>query len=283
MNLMSVLVAAVAAGFWSNPSLEDLKTGQVRFEYVQPTNGMQDDIHDRLKAMHILERLSEFLRPLRLPRPLTLKVQGCDGRINAYYWNDEVIVCYEYFDYLLKVAPQTATPEGLTRREALAGMTADAFLHETSHAVFDMLEVPFLGPQEEAADQFSAYMILQLAKESARHLILGVAYLGSTQAQMEMSNSYKFSQYADVHELPAQRYFNVLCMAYGADPNLFSDAIQYWHLPASRAKNCHYEYLRFQYAFNALIGPYLDQELCDKTKEKTWLAFDPETDGSEWR
>ena len=88
---------------------------------------------------------------------------------------------------------------------------------------------------------------------------------------------------ADVHELPAQRYFNVLCMAYGADPNLFSDAIQYWHLPASRAKNCHYEYLRFQYAFNALIGPYLDQELCDKTKEKAWLAFAPEADGTEWR
>ena len=283
MNLTSVLVTAVTAGFWSNPSLQDLKTGQVRYEYVKPTNSMQDDIHDRLEAMHILQRLSEFLRPLRLPRPLTLKVQGCDGRVNAYYWEDEVIVCYEYFDYLLKVAPQMATPEGLTRREALAGMTADVFLHETGHAVFDMLEVPFLGREEEAADQFSAYMILQLAKDSSRRLILGVAYLGSTQAQMEMSTSYKLSQFGDVHELPAQRYFNVLCMAYGEDPDSFGDAIKFWHLPQTRAKNCHYEYLRFQYAFNALINPYLDQAMCDKTKERAWLAFAPEADGSEWR
>jgi len=29
-----------------------------------------------------------------------------------------------------------------------------------------------------------------------------------------------------VVELPAQRYFNVVCMAYGADPNLFADVIQ---------------------------------------------------------
>jgi hypothetical protein len=284
MTLMFAFAVAAVAGFWSNPSLQDqLKTGQVRYEYVEPANAMQDDIHDRLQAMHILERLSEFLRPLRLPRPLTLKVQGCNGRTNAYYWDDEVIVCYEYFDFLLKVAPQMPTPEGLTRHEALAGMTADVFLHETGHAVFDMLEIPFLGREEDAADQFSAYMLLQLAKDSARRLILGVAYLGSRQAQGEINTAHQLSQFADVHELPAQRYFNVLCMAYGEDSNLFADAIKYWHLPEARAKNCHYEYLRYQYAFRALISPYLDDELCDKTKTKAWLAFAPEADGTAWR
>jgi hypothetical protein len=284
MKLMSVLMIAAIPGFWSNPSLQDqLKTGQVRYEYAEPAEAAQDDVHDRLRAMHILERLSEFLRPLRLPRPLTLKVQGCNGRINAYYWNDVVTVCYEYFNFLLKVAPKMPTPEGLTRREALAGMTADVFLHETGHAVFDMLEIPFLGREEDAADEFSAYMLLQLAKDSARHLILGVAYLGSTQAQDEMNAANQLSQFADVHELPAQRYFNVLCMAYGADPNLYGDAIQYWHLPETRARNCHYEYLRYRYAFNALISPYLDDALCDKMKEKAWLAFAPEADNTEWR
>jgi Putative metallopeptidase len=277
MHLISVLVAAVVAGLWPNPSLQDkLKTGQVRYEYVEPANAMQHDIHDRLQTMHILERLSEFLRPLRLPRPLTLKVQGCDGRINAYYWDSEVIVCYEYFDFLLKVAPEMPTPEGLTRRDALAGMTADVFLHETGHAVFDMLEIPFFGREEDVADQFSAYILLQLAKDCARRLILGVAYLGSQQAQQQMMSASELSQFADVHELPAQRYFNVLCMAYGEDPNLFADAITNWHLPETRAKNCKYEYRRFEYAFRALIQPYLDWELCEKVKLENLLAFAPE-------
>jgi hypothetical protein len=284
MNVMSILFAAVTVGFWSNPSLQDqLKTGQVRYEYAEPADATQNDIHDRLRAMHILERLSEFLRPLRLPRQLTLKVQGCNGRVNAYYWDDVVTVCYEYFNFLLKVAPKAATPEGLTRREALAGMTADVFLHETGHAVFDMLEIPFLGREEDAADEFSAYMLLQLAKDSARRLILGVAFLGSKEAQDEMDAANQLSQFADVHELPAQRYFNVLCMAYGEDPDLYRDAIQYWHLPETRAKNCHYEYLRYQYAFRALINPYVDEELSDKTKTQAWLAFAPEADGTDWR
>ncbi|MBO0758490.1 MAG: hypothetical protein J2P54_21775, partial [Bradyrhizobiaceae bacterium] len=273
MKLISLLVAVVAELFVSNPSLQNIvKTGQVRYEYRDPANAMQKNIRDRLQALRVLERLSEFLSPLRLPRPLTLTVQGCDGRVNAYYWRDQVTVCYEYFNFLLKVAPEMPTPEGLTRHEALAGMTADVFLHETGHAVFDMLEVPFLGREEDAADQFSAYVLLRRSKEDARRLILGVAYLGSKQAQQEMAS---MAQQADIHELPAQRYYNVLCMAYGDDPNLFADAIQYWHLPETRAKNCRYEYLRYQYAFHALIEPYVDLALVEQLNPKRLLNFEP--------
>jgi hypothetical protein len=274
MKMIFLLVTAVVGLVYPDPSLQDsVKTGQAKYEYGEPANAMQQNIHDRLQALQTLERLSEFLSPLRLPRPLTLKVQGCNGQVNAHYWRDQVTVCYEYFDFLLKVAPQMPTPEGLTRYQALAGMTADVFLHETGHAVFDMLEIPFMGREEDAADEFSAYIQLRRSKEDARHLILGVAYLGSKQAQQEMAN---MAQQADVHELPAQRYYNVLCMAYGDDPNLFADAILYWHLPESRAKDCHYEYLRYQYAFRALIEPYVDMEMVEKLKGKGLLHFRPE-------
>jgi hypothetical protein len=285
MKLKFVLAVAASAALWSNPSAaawtnpsldSNLKTGQVQYEYQEPTGPVQERIHDRLRAMHLLEKLSEFLSPLRLPRPLTLKVQGCDGRVNAYYWDYQVMVCYEYFDFLLSVAPMMPTPEGLDRSQALAGMTADVFLHETGHAVFDMLQVPFLGREEDAADEFSAYLLLQMAKDCARRLILGVAYLGSEQAQRELTKPVQLSQFADVHELPAQRYFNALCMAYGQDANLFSDAVKYWHLPESRAKNCRYEYLRYQYAFRALIDPYVDHELVEKIKTKNLLAIEQE-------
>jgi len=207
MKMILLLVTAVVRLVYPDPSLQDsVKTGQVKYEYGEPANAMQQNIHDRLQALQTLERLSEFLSPLRLPRPLTLKVQGCNGQVNAHYWRDQVTVCYEYFDFLLKVAPQMPTPEGLTRFQALAGMTADVFLHETGHAVFDMLEIPFMGREEDAADEFSAYVQLRRSKADARHLILGVAYLGSKQAQQEMAS---MDQQADVQELPEQSYYKV--------------------------------------------------------------------------
>jgi hypothetical protein len=273
MKLILLLASLITAATWPNPALDDrVKTGEVQFAYVEPTDPADRDLYNRLQAMHVLERLSEFLSPLRLPRTLTLKVQNC-GTVNSYYWNDTVFVCYEYFDFLMNAAPKVTTMDGLTRHEALAGMTADVFLHETGHAIFDMLGVPFLGREEDAADQVSAYTQLQMAKDDARRLILAVAYLGNEQVQQEMAKPLNATAFADVHELPAQRYFNVLCMAYGADPVLFADAISQWHLPEKRAKNCSYEYRRFAYGFQTLIGPYIDMPLVEQVRAKKLLAF----------
>jgi hypothetical protein len=46
-------------------------------------------------------------------------------------------------------------------------------------------KIPFLGREEAAADQFSAYILLRFAKDDAMRLILGVAYLGSKQAHAQ--------------------------------------------------------------------------------------------------
>jgi Putative metallopeptidase len=278
--LLSVVVCsalcsqAAFSAFCVDPAFDaSLKPNQVRYLYVEPTNAAHRPIYDKLRERRVLEQLSEFLSPLRLPRILTLKVQSCDGRVNSYYWEDNVIVCYEYLDSLFKAAPAEMTPEGLTRHDALVGMTVDVFLHETGHAVFDLLQIPFLGREEDAADQFSTYIQLQLAKEDARRLILGVAFLGRQQTEQELARNPQAREFADTHGTPAQRYFTVLCMAYGSDPDLFADAISKGHLPEARAKNCHYEYSRFGFGFQELIGPYLDKGLVEQVKARRWFHF----------
>ena len=113
---------------------------------------------------------------MRLPRALLLKVEGCDGESNAWYADDAVTVCYEYLEDILQNAPKETTPAGVTRSDAIVGPTLEVFLHEVGHAVFDYLSVPVLGREEDAADQFAAYVLLQFAESDARRLIYGVAY-----------------------------------------------------------------------------------------------------------
>jgi Putative metallopeptidase len=74
--------------------------------------------------------------------------------------------------------------------------------------------VPIMGREEDAADQFAAYLLLQFAKDDARRLILGVAYAYNVDASKPVPP--KKNPFADEHGLPAQRFYNVLCMAYGA-------------------------------------------------------------------
>ena len=55
------------------------KSNQIRVEYDMPKNPAHQPIYERLKQARALEHLQTLLSPLRLPRPLLLKVSGCDG------------------------------------------------------------------------------------------------------------------------------------------------------------------------------------------------------------
>ena len=118
-------------------------------------NPAHEALSRMLKERQVLEKFKEFLSPLRLPRALRLKLQGCDGVSNAWYGDDAITVCYEYIDDILRNAPEEKTPAGVTRADAIVGPTLEVFLHEVGHAVFDYLDVPILGREEDAADQFA--------------------------------------------------------------------------------------------------------------------------------
>ena len=176
-------------------------------------------------------------------------------------------VCYEFLADILKNAMDQTLPSIITQDDAILGPFMDVFLHETGHAVFDQLKVPVLGREEDAADLFSAYIMLQLGKEDARRLILGNAY----QYKEDVVNpQVPLTKYADEHGIPAQRFFNVLCLAYGADQKLFADVVEKGYLPKRRAEGCDLEYEQAAFAFKTLIGPYIDRKLAKKVLA-TWM------------
>src|SRR4029077_15072307 len=128
-------------------------------------------------------------------------------------------------------------------------------------------KVPVLGREEDAADLFSVYIVLQMGKEDARRLILGNAY----QYKEDVVNpQVPLTKYSDEHGIPAQRFFNVFCIAYGADPKLFADVVEKEYLPKERAESCDGEYEQAAFAFRTLIRPYIDRKL-EKKVLVTWM------------
>ena len=106
---------------------------------------------------------------------------------------------------------------------------------------------------------FSTFIMLQFDKPDARRLILGNAYQykGDIRSPVVVQSMRKFS---DVHGTPSQRYYNVLCLAYGADPVLFGDFVTSGKLPKDRAEGCEFEYQQVANAFERLVVPNLDQD-----------------------
>jgi hypothetical protein len=251
-----------AAAQRSRPDRIDIK-------YVEPESPNNQPIHKLLKERQALEKLRDLLRPLRLPHRLLLQTRDCDGIANAWSNEESVTVCYEYLDDIWKKAPETTTPAGVAPVDALIGPFMDVFLHEVGHAAFAILKIPLFGREEDAADQFSTYILLRFDKEESRRLILGSAYQykGDLSSPSVTMTQQKF---ADEHGTPAQRFYNLLCLAYGADPKLFGDVLTKGFLPEDRAVGCEREYVQVSHAFDSLIRPHIDRSLARRL-HKSWL------------
>ena len=77
--------------------------------------------------------------------------------------------------------------------------------------------------------------------------------------------------FSSAHGAPAQRFYNLLCLAYGADPKLFADVVEKGYLPQKRAAICRGEYREVAFAFKQLVAPHLDQELMKQVFDRAWL------------
>jgi hypothetical protein len=264
-----LLAASGNAAEPATPQAEP-KPDRIRIEYVPPPNPAHREIYDLMRQRHVLEKFRDFLKPIRLAEPLMLKFDGCEGIANAWYEPDAhaVTVCYEYIDEVLQNAPKETTAAGVTRDDAIVGPGIEVFLHEIAHALFHMLQIPILGREEDAADQVAAYTLLQLGREESRRTVLGVAYMYGHEAQ---GQTPELKHFAGAHGLPAQRFYNLLCMAYGADPELFADLVEKKHLPEFRADYCVDEYKQVAFAVRVLINPHMDPDLAREMRERQWI------------
>lgn len=278
LGLLVCLAWLTSSSFASRA--QDLGTHRIDIEYAEPKDRRHAELAASLKTQKALEKLQNFFSPLRLPRRLKLKLAGCDGESNAWFDGDDVTVCYEYLMDVTVAANKRARPASLTETDAIVGAFFDVFLHEVAHAIFHFLKIPLLGREEDAADQVAAYVLLSFGRAEAYKLILAAAYfyadeMGVTSVRRlnRMRLWARAKTHADVHGTPAQRLYNVMCIAYGADPKLFAPLVESGALPKERAEGCEDEYQQVARAYKTLISPHIDPELAKSVMQQEWLPL----------
>jgi len=235
------------------------RTDRIRIVYEEPIEARHFPIRQAMRERRILETVAELLSAFRLPRELSVEVRGCGGRETAWYGLDKAVFCYEYVELIQRHSPKVATPGGVARADAIIGAVLDTILHETGHGMIEILGIPVLGREEDAADFFSIYLLLQFPREDARRLIEGVAFSMGSEGRQDFENKVDPKMLAGPHGANAQRAYNVLCLAYGADPALFGNAFPAG-LPPWRAQNCAEEWTLLKRSFDKLIiAPHVDE------------------------
>ena len=109
--------------------------------------------------------------------------------------------------------------------------------HELGHALIDIQGLPIFGQEEDAADVLSVFLIDAFwEEESAVQIAFDSAF--GFQAEADQYEPV----FWDVHGPDLQRYYNLVCVFYGANPDERRDVADELDLPEERAEYCDFEY-----------------------------------------
>lgn len=221
-------------------------------QFVSDPNLAAGDWNEFIGAIYtgIAEELNE---DLDMPRSVVMTATSCDVA-NAYFISatqgqpDQILMCTELLNAMAQGVRQRNLGETLTTY-AVTSQIMFVLLHEVGHALVRVLELPVVGQEEDVADQLAT---LLFSTEPVLAMWAAEFWSSGSSAQY-----VTMGQFADEHDLDQQRYFNILCWSYGADPYTRAYIVSNSQLPAQRATRCADEYSRMRRGFESLLSPHL--------------------------
>jgi hypothetical protein len=226
-----------------------------RVVYADSPNAAHEQFHQILQANKLFDHAAQGLNEtIRLPTTVDIQLVDCD-QVNAFYDPDahRIIVCYDLLEYFVQVFKPTVKSDD-ELGTAVLGATLFSFYHETGHGLIHLLDLPAVGREEDSADQI-ATLILMAAGDDGVSMAMSGAYW--FQLQQKAGDETPFW---DEHSFDAQRFYNVLCLIYGSNPDKYADFVTSGNLPQDRAAQCPAEYKKIKHAWDKLLQPYLTNE-----------------------
>jgi len=162
--------------------------------------------------------------------------------------------------------PSLTVPE---LHDYLRGATRGILLHETAHALIDILDIPAVGPEEDVADEFAAMVTIDSAERSE---------LGHANVRAMVNSNYalwtQFKKSAvvsvgdakvidprhleiyDSHSPDIRRAYHTLCLLYGAFPLRYEWIPLAVSMDEGSAGHCIRDFGRKKGAWYRLLSPF---------------------------
>ncbi|MEL6646313.1 MAG: DUF4344 domain-containing metallopeptidase [Pseudomonadota bacterium] len=144
-----------------------------------------------------------------------------------------------YFLILAALHATNAIAQDMSAKEALVDANIRSiFYHELGHAVISEMNVPIFGQEEDAADVMSVLLIDALYEEEAAQALAydsAFGFINDPEGTEEIA-------YWSTHGPDEQRYYNHVCLFYGANPDERDDLAVELGLPQDRAEYCPEEF-----------------------------------------
>lgn len=232
------------------------RTGRFEVFYERSPEQLHQALQQGLQKSGLFEILAAALNNsgLVMRDDIAIRFQDC-GEANAFYQtepqNRQIVMCYEL------IVKMTEDFEKLNK-SGLEAALSDAiyasifvFYHELGHALIDVLQLPVVGKEEDAVDQFSAIILLNSeAEELAQKTILNAAAWFGIKPEIPAW---------DEHAPNDVRFYYLVCLVYGSDTKKYEPLTDTKILPQARASRCPREYEKIAASWSKLLLPHFTE------------------------
>jgi Putative metallopeptidase len=221
-----------------------------RIKIEKPESAEYNELYELVKKETVLE---DFVRSMNnrieFPGEVTIKIEEC-GEDNAFYnpADSTISICYEFIDHMMSIQD-----EKMPKSERLLYATAFTLLHEMGHAMVDRLDLPITGKEENAVDELAMVILMS----DTTDLTYYAAIEGAMQFYYEsLDENVKKYPFYDVHAPSIERYYDMLALIVGSDPEGHKDLVgeKKDQLHPDRAEHAEDDYHKKLDSWQRLLG-----------------------------
>ena len=125
--------------------------------------------------------------------------------------------------------------------------------HEVGHLLFDELQLPVLGREEDAADNVATWTLLNKQSKEADRALEDAAQ-GWLWSGVAYDSGGDESDYAANHSLDKQRAYQIVCLMVGKDDRAFKPIANKYSIDRDRQDSCQWDYDTVDRSLKGLLG-----------------------------
>jgi Putative metallopeptidase len=252
-----ISVAAVTISVIVVPGAQaESPDGQIRVEYEPAQTSLYQAVSGVLQRDQSFEVAAESSSEVFvLSRDITVSFQECGTDVTHYDASmSQIVMCYELLESFRQdfEASEVVTAEEAPYFAMSAGLFV--FLHELGHALIHDWNLPVLGREEDAADQFATVFLSFGGRDSLRLAWAAALQLWLT-SQQEPNQYWAW----DEHSSPLQRFYSIACLSYGSNPAEYPDLPEAI-LPTSQRAQCVEQSQQTIQSWAQLLQPHIRTE-----------------------
>jgi Putative metallopeptidase len=243
----------------SNPVAPNQRGDRFKLVYVKTDDRLSLQLMEAYHKNQLFNKVGKVITTkINLPRNITLLIKDC-GEVNAYYNGSDhsITMCNELAKSNYKVFRQAGFDNEQAWQAAIYA-TIFVFYHEAGHMLIRELNLPAVGKEEDVADQFSAYLLLNNDPTEGRKMSKSIVGAAADLFKLTARKPSK-ELMLDEHSLNQQRFYNLVCILYGAAPDTYGELVKKLDYPDRRLYGCRLEYQQIASSWKRLLEPHQDR------------------------